>query len=171
MVIARAEMHISPQRAALTAHHHADLGMRLQFDEAIHHLNARPLQIARPFDVGGLVETGLQFHESRNRLASFRRADQRLDDGRILRCAIERLLDRNHTGVGGGLTQELHHHIEAFVRMMNDDVLGTDSGKAIAAMIADAFREAGVVGRELQIAPLIQNKLGQIGKAQHILKL
>jgi hypothetical protein len=54
---------------------------------------------------------------------------------------------------------------------MNDDVLGTDGGKAIPAMIADALWKAGVVWLELQIAPLIQNKLGQIGKPQHILKL
>ena len=56
--------------------------------------------------------------------------------------AVERLLDRHHIGIGGGLAQELHHHVEAFEGMMDDQVLFADGGETVAAMIADALGEA-----------------------------
>ena len=65
-----------------------------------------------------------------------------LHDGAVWRGAIERLLDRHHVGIGGGLAQELHHHVEALEGMMDDDVLGADGGEAVAAMIADALGKA-----------------------------
>ncbi len=80
MIVAGAEMHIGAQLSAFAAHHQADLGVGLELDEAIDHLHAGALQIARPFDVGGLVEAGLQLHQRGDRLAGFRRLDQRLDD-------------------------------------------------------------------------------------------
>ncbi len=38
--------------------------MRLQLDEAEHHLHTRLLEIARPADVGLLVKARLQFHNA-----------------------------------------------------------------------------------------------------------
>ncbi len=37
--------------------------------------------------------------------------------------AVERLLDRDHVGIARGLLQELHHHVERFIRVMDDQVL------------------------------------------------
>ena len=56
--------------------------------------------------------------------------------------AVERLLDRHHVGIGGGLAQELHHRVEALEGMMDDEVLFADGGETIAAMVADAFGKA-----------------------------
>ncbi len=44
------------------------------------------------------------------------------------------------------LTQELHHHVEALVGVVDDDVLLADGGEAIAVEFADALREARVIG-------------------------
>ena len=75
--------HIGAQLAAFAPHHQADLGVGLERDEAIDHLHAGPFQVAGPFDVGGLVEARLQFDQRGDRLAGFRRLDQRLDDGAV----------------------------------------------------------------------------------------
>ena len=80
MIIARAVMHIGAQLPALAAHHQAHLGVGLQLDEAVDDLHAGPLQIARPFDVGRLVEARLQFHQRGDGFARIRRLDQRADD-------------------------------------------------------------------------------------------
>ena len=83
--------------------------------------------------------------------------------------AVERLLDRHHVGIGRGLAQELHHHVEAFEGMMDDDVLLADGGEAVAAMIADALGEARDIGLELQIAALVEDQLAQVRQAQQMI--
>ena len=81
VVVAGADMGIAAQRALLATQHEAYLGVRLQFDEAVDHLHAGPLQVARQAKVGFLVEARLQFDQRRDVLAGFRRLDQRGDDG------------------------------------------------------------------------------------------
>ena len=143
--------------------------MGLQFDESVDDLHARAFQIARPFDVGGLVEAGLQFDQRGDGFARFRRLDQRLDDRGVLGGAIKRLLDRDDIGIGGCLPQELHHHIEAFEGMMDDDVLGADRGETIPAMIADAFGKARDIGLELQIGALVEDELLGVGEPEQVI--
>ncbi|MEI9931870.1 MAG: hypothetical protein WDM89_15355 [Rhizomicrobium sp.] len=60
------------------------------------------------------------------------------------------------------MAQELHHHIEALERMMDEDILGADGSEAVAAMIADAFRKPRDIGLELKIGPLVEDQLAQI---------
>ena len=74
------------------------------------------------------------------------------------------MLDGNHIWVTRGLPQELHHHVEAFVWVMNNDILGANGSEAIAAEIQDAFGEARRIGREQKIRPVIHNQLRQIRK-------
>ncbi len=170
MVVAGAEMHIGAKIAAFAAHDQAHLGVCLQFDEAVDDLHARAFQIARPFDVGGFIEAGLEFDQRGNGLACLGRFDQRFHDRGVVRGAIERLLDRNHVGIERGLPQELHHHVEAFERMMDDEILGADGGEAIAAMVADAFGEARDIGLELQIGAFIEDELLEFRQTQHVLR-
>ena len=63
--------------------------MRLQFNEAENHLNARPLQVTGPFDVGFLVETRFEFHKRSDRFSRLCRFCQCLDDGRVVRGPVE----------------------------------------------------------------------------------
>ena len=73
-----------------------------------------------------------------------------LHDRRLRRGAVERLLDRDHVGIARRLLQELHHHVEQLVGMVDDQVLLPDRGEAVAAVIADALGEARIVGHELR---------------------
>ena len=47
-----------------------------------------------------------------------------------------------HLGIGRRLPQELHDDVERLERVMDDQVLRADRGKAVAVELADAFRES-----------------------------
>ena len=142
MIVAGAEMHVGAHVAALAAHHHRHLGVGLELDEAEDDLRAGALEIARPLDVGLLVEARLELDQRHDRLAGLGRLGQRRDDRAVVRGAVERLLDGHDIGIAGRLAHELHHDVEGFVRVVDDDVLLADGGEAIAAMIADALGKA-----------------------------
>ena len=152
MIVAGAEMDIGVQLTAFAAHHQADLGVRLELDEAVDHLHAGAFQVARPFDVRRFVEAGLELDQRGDRFARFRRLDQRRDDRAVADGAVERLLDRDDVGIGRGLAHELHHGVETLEGMMDDDVLLADRREAVAAVIADALGKARHIWLELQIA-------------------
>ena len=133
MIIAGAEMTVIDQRAALAPHHHRELGVGLELDEAIDDLRARALEIPRPADVGLFVEARLEFDERGDRLAGLRRFDEGSDDRAVGRGAIERLLDRDDVGIVRRLVEELDDDVERFVRMMDDEIFLPDRGEAIAA--------------------------------------
>ena len=137
--------------------------MGLELDETEHHLRAGPFKVARPLDVGFLVETGLELDQRHHRLAGLRGLGESRNDGAVARGAVERLLDRHHVRIGGGLADELHHHVERLVRVVDDQILLADGGEAVAAVIADALGKAGVVGLELQVRPLVENEQPGVG--------
>ncbi len=138
------------ERACLAAHHQRQFGVGLELDEAEHHLRAGALQVARPADIGLLVETRLQLDQSRDRFAGFRRLDQGADDGAVGRGAIERLLDRHDIGVARRLHQELHHHVEGFVGVVDDEILLLDGQETVAAIVAHPLRETRGIGKNLR---------------------
>ena len=107
VIVAGAIVDVAAQAVGLAAGHQRRLGVGLQVHEAVDHLGAGALQVARPADVRGLVEARLELDQGGNRLARLRRLDQRIDDGRIVAGAIERLLDRDHVRVPRRLAQEL----------------------------------------------------------------
>ena len=125
--------------------------MSLQFHEAEHDLHAGAFEIARPADIGFLVEARLEFDQRGDRLAGFGSIDQRADDRAVVRGAVQRLLDGDDIGIDGGLAQELHDDVERLVWVVDDDVLLADRREAVAAMVADAFGKTRIVGREFQI--------------------
>ena len=55
--------------------------------------------------------------------------------------------------------------------MMDDDVLVTDGGEAVAAEVSDALREARAVGREEQVRTLVGDQLLGVGKAEQAVEL
>ena len=83
MIVAGADMHVGFQRLALAPHDQRQLAVGLQLDEAVDHLHAGALEIARPADVGFLVEARLQLDQRGDGLAGFGRLGQRLDDRRV----------------------------------------------------------------------------------------
>ena len=51
--------------------------------------------------------------------------------------------------------------------MVDDEVLLADRGEAVAAVIADAFGEARIVGHEFEIGPVEAHELRQLVERQH----
>ena len=127
---------------ALPAHDQPQLGVGLQLDEAVDHVHARAFQVARPADVGGLVEARLQLHHGGHGLAGVRGLHQRPHDRAVVGGAVERPLDGHDVGIGHSLAQELHHHVEGLVGVVDDEVLLADRREAVAVELADALREA-----------------------------
>ena len=141
--------------------------MGLVLHEAEDHVDTRPFQVPGPFQVGRLVEAGLQLHQGRDVLAPVGGLDQGRDDGAVLAGAVEGLLDGQHVGVRGGLPQELHHHVEALEGVVDEDVLLADGGEAVAPVLANPLRIAGLEGLELQVGAIGRDQLGQLRHAQH----
>src|SRR3546814_13379424 len=54
--------------------------------------------------------------------------------------------------------------------MMKDGVLCADGSETIAAEIADTLRKARAETRELQVLPVVDDQLRDVGKAQHVLE-
>ena len=58
------------------------------------------------------------------------------------------------SGSRAACLQELHHHVERLVGVVDDQVLLPDRGEAVAAMIADALGKARIVGHEFEVGPV-----------------
>ncbi len=106
VVVAGADVAVAAQLVALAADHQGELAVRLQAHDAVDHVHARLLQLARPGDVCLLVEPGLDLHQGQHLLAGLRGVDQRIDDRRVATGAVQRLLDGHDLGVVGRLLQE-----------------------------------------------------------------
>ncbi len=140
--------------------------MGLPVDEAIDDLDARAFERRGPEQILLLVEARLQFDHCGDRLARFGSGDQRVDDRGLFARAVQRLLDRDDVGVGGGLFEEGEHHVERLVRVMDDDVLRLDRGEAIAAIFADPLGEARREGREFEIGAILVDDRVEIADAE-----
>ena len=171
MVVAGPEVAVGLEAIGLLPDDQRHLGVGLQRDEAVDHLHARALEVACPADVALLVEPGLELHQCRYRLAGVGSLDQGRHDRAILAGAVERLLDRHHVRVARRLLDELHHHLEALVRMVDDEILVADGGEAIAAEVLDAFRKARRVGGEQQVGAILRDHLRHVGQAQDAVHL
>ncbi len=123
-------------------------------------MRAGAFEIARPANVGGLVEARLEFDEGGHRFAGFRRVDQRAHDRAVGGGAIKSLLDRNDIGIGRRLMEELDHHVEGFIRVVDDEILLLDREETIAAIVADPLRKARVIRLELEVWPVKTNEFG-----------
>ena len=163
VIIAGAKMGVGAQALRLAAHDEADLGVRLEVDEAVHHGSAGALQRLGDFEVRLFVEARLELDDGGDVLAGFGGGDERGDDRRILRGAIERLLDSDDGWIGRGLADELHHRVERLERVMHQHVLGADSGETIAAEILDALGKTRRIAREFKIRPLFLDQRRERG--------
>ena len=71
MIVAGADMHVGGQRSAFAAHDQRKLGVGLELDEAVDDLHAGAFEVARPADIGLLVEARLQLDYRGDRFAGF----------------------------------------------------------------------------------------------------
>ena len=133
VVVAGADMAVGGKLRPFPAHDQAELGVRLELDEAVHHVHAGALQIARPLDVGGLVEAGLELDHGGHLLAVLGGADEGADDRGVGAGAVERLLDGHDVGIFGRGLHELDDRGERVVRPMEQHVAAADDGEDVLA--------------------------------------
>ena len=117
MIVAGTQVRIAHQFAAFAALNQHQLGMRLDADHTVDHHGTRLLQARSQRQVGLLIEARAQLDYGSHFLAGARRVDQRIDDFRSCTAAIERLLDRQHARILGGLMQQVDHRRERFIRV------------------------------------------------------
>ncbi len=160
-------MDIGAQLAAFATNDKRDLGVGLQLQKPVDDLDAGAFEIARPADIGFLVKTRLELDHCRDRFAGLGGLGERLHDRAVVAGAVERLLDRRHRRIARGLAQELDDDVEAFIGMMDDDVLLPDRGEAIPAEIADPLRKPGIVRCEDQIRALVDDQLLGVVEAEN----
>ena len=65
------------------------------------------------------------------------------------------------------LGDELHHHVERFIRVVDHEILLPDRREAIAPVLAHPFREAGIVGLEFQLGPIHADEFRKVVQRQH----
>ena len=104
--------------------------MGFESDEAVDDVHARLLELARPLDVGLFVEARLDLDERHDLLACFCSVDECVDNRRVARGAIQRLLDRENLRVGRGLFDEsLHARRERIVGVVYEDIAFAQRGE------------------------------------------
>ena len=77
-------------------------------------------------DVRLFVEAGPELDAYRDFLAGAGRRDERVHERRLRPGAVQRLLDGQHVGVGGGLADEVDHRGERLEGVVQKDVAGRD---------------------------------------------
>ena len=143
VVVAGPDVDVAAQPGALAADDEGRLRVRLEPDQPVHDVRAGALELARPDDVRLLVEAGLDLDQDDDLLAALGGADERLDDGRVARRPVERLLDREDVGVVGGLGDEpLDRRGERLVRVVDEDVAGADRGEDVGRLVLVGRDEA-----------------------------
>ena len=148
--------------------------MDLHVGEAVHDVDARLLQLARPLDVAALVEARLQLDEADRLLALLGAVDERRDERAVVGGAIHRRLHRDHVGVGrGGRGEGLEARPERLVRLVHEHV-GTPD------LVEDArgLRHPGQAWLRdrhprlvLQVGPVEACQLHQVGEVEQALDL
>ena len=171
VVVAGADVAVAAQGLALLADHQRQLAVGLQADQAVDDVAAGLLQLARPLDVGLLVEAGLDLDEDEDLLAGLGGVDQRVDDRGVAGGPVQRLLDREDVRVGGGLLQEgLDGGGERVVRVVQQDVAlaqrGEDVGRGRRLDLGEVAVGAGDELRVLQLGPVQRGDPEQAGQVQ-----
>src|ERR687889_581490 len=165
VVVAGAEVDVASQATSLAADDEADLGVRLQANDAVGHVYALGLQPARPGDIGLLVEACLQLHEHGNLRLLVTRLRERLDYRGVRPDAIEGLLYRQDVRIGGGGADELDHRGEGIVGVVEQDISLPDRrGNRTSA--PDLVRDTRRDRRVQQVPPVQVRKLFEVTQAQ-----
>ncbi len=159
IVVAGAHVAVAGEAVRLLTNDERELAVRLQPDNAVDDVYAGAFELARPRNVRILVEARLEFDEREHLLAGLCGVDERVDDRRVARRAVERLLDGEHLRVGGRLREErLHRRRERVVRVMQQNVALADRGedvlRAARLDLGDLPVRRRHEGREFQVRPV-----------------
>jgi len=96
VVVARADVHVSPDAIGIASHYQHRLGVRLEPRQSIRHVDAIAFHRACERDVVLFVEACLQFDDHRDLLARLGSCGKRAHNSGVSRCTVQSELDRQH---------------------------------------------------------------------------
>ena len=169
VVVAGADVHIAAEDVALASHDERHLRVDLEVREAVHHVDARLLHLARPFDVPPLVEPGLQLDEAHRLLPLLCAVDQRADEDAVVTGAVDRRLDRDDLRVArGGLDERFEARPERFVRLLHEQVAPADLVEEPGAVLrpSEPWLCDGDPCLVLQLRTIDRRDLAEIGQVE-----
>ena len=127
----------------------------------------RPLlERARPGDVAGLVEAGLELDERGDLLAVLGRAAEGADDGRVAAGAVEGLLDGEDVRIVRRLLDEADHRVEGLVRVVEQHV----AARPTASTHRHPVLEGAGGDRLVRLGAQLGAQVG-VGQPGHVLDL
>ena len=148
IVVASSNVAIAAQSFGFLANHKRKLAMRLQSNNAVNNVNACALKLTCPSNVGIFVESRLNLHQRKNLLASVSRVYESVDNRRITRRAVQRLLNCKHLWIRRRLRQErLNRRRERIVRMMQQNVVLTNRSENILRVASFHFCNLTICSR------------------------
>src|SRR5262249_10794894 len=112
-------MDITPELVGVPSNNQHRLAMRLETDHTIDHVRAGFFQTPRPLNVACLVETRTQLYNRGHLFSCVSRVDERLHNGRISACAVQRYLDGKHLRIFCRGLKYLNDVINTVVTMMH----------------------------------------------------
>ena len=131
VVVAGAEMAVAAQTVRFAAHDHRHLAVGLESDDAVHDVRAGFLQAVGELDVCFFVESRAKLDDHRDVFAGLRGGNQRVHDRRFVACAVQGLLDGEHSRISRGAAQEVEHRTETVKRVVQQDVFLPDHGQQV----------------------------------------
>ena len=168
VIVAGADMRVTAQSVVILAHHQDHLAVRLEPHHAVGDVDAVFLELLGELDVGGFVETGLEFDHHGDLLAVARGVAEIADHLGIARGAVERHLDRPHLGVFAGLAQQPSDRgRKRFIRMHQQDRAGLANHMENVARRRQARVVGRMVRRIVQRGNVDRRQLHQIAQRQH----
>ena len=123
VIISRAEMDVTPELVGVTPNDQQRLAMRLETYHTIDHVRADFFQASRPLNVACLIKTRAQLDNRGNLFSCVSRVDERLHNGRIPACAVQRHFNGKHLRIFCRRLDQLDDFIETVIRMMQQHVL------------------------------------------------
>src|SRR6516162_1762093 len=108
--------------------------MRLEPGNSKRNVRAYTFQLCRPVQIALFIKAGLDFHDTRDLLATFCCAYQRLHKRRVVADAVRRHLDRERLWiVRCGTNKMFDASVKAVVRMVDQDIAGLNRREDTAA--------------------------------------
>ena len=130
VVVSGADVHVAAQAPRFLAHHQRCLAVGLEPADAKGDVGADAFQFGRPMEIAFLVEARLDLHHAGHLLAPFGCPYQRFHERRVVADAVGSHLDQDRLRIIGCRTDEvLDARVEAFIRMMHQQVGGLHGGE------------------------------------------
>ena len=134
-------MTVAAKIGTFLADNQRELAVSLEANDSVNHVNARRLELASPSDVVLLIESGFDFNQSQNLLASLGGINQCINNWRVTAGSIESLLYSQNLRISSSLLQKsLRAGCESFVWVVNQNLALANGRKDVRGFIWIRFQ-------------------------------